>query len=418
MTEILTLVLMFGLLLLKGFFSGSEIALVSTDRIRLRHRAAQGQPGAKLAERLLQDPTRLLTTTLLGTNISSIALTTVGTLLMVSLFGGSGELVALLLFTPLFLVFGEIVPKSVYQQRSAELTPIIAYPLAWLQTALMPLVWLFSLVAILAARLVGGGKDSDDAAREQLMATVQMAEKTGTIEAFNRGQVRRVLRYAQMTAAEAMWSISDVRCLDRKTGMTELIEVRRATGQRLIPLYDNVPGNVTAVAVMESWDMLDSRLPDRSIEDYLGQVRFVPYVQRVSEILEMLHDEPGSTAIVVDEGGHAVGFITLNLLVRRTLGAELSPVTGRFAPEAKLQVQRREDGSIVLDARVPIVKVNEILNTAIKTLHHNTLGGFALARFGRLPDVGATFHEGDYEFVVTSMNERSILQLVARRIES
>ena len=236
MTEILTLVLMFGLLLLKGFFSGSEIALVSTDRIRLRHRAAQGQSGAKLAERLLQDPTRLLTTTLLGTNISSIALTTVGTLLMVSLFGGSGELVALLLFTPLFLVFGEIVPKSVYQQRSAELTPIIAYPLAWLQTALMPLVWLFSLVAILAARLVGGGKDSDDAAREQLMATVQMAEKTGTIEAFNRGQVRRVLRYAQMTAAEAMWSISDVRCLDRKTGMTELIEVRRATGQRLIPL--------------------------------------------------------------------------------------------------------------------------------------------------------------------------------------
>lgn len=418
MTEILILLFMLALLLLKGFFSGSEIALVSADRIRLRHRAAQGHAGSKLAIRLLRDPARLLTTTLLGTNISSVALTTVGTMLMIGLFGGNGELVALLVFTPLFLVLGEIVPKSIYQQKSEEFVPVIVYPLTWIKTVLAPLVWLFSLVATMTARLVGGGKDHDAAAREQFMATVQMAERTGAIEAFNRGQVRRVLRYAQMTAAEAMWPISEVRCLARNTTMEELLALRRDTGQRLIPLYENVPSNVTAVAVLESWDMLDDSILEHSVEEHLGSVRFVPHVQCVSEILEILHEQPDTTVVVVDESGHADGFITLNLLVRRTLGAETSPVTDRHTPAGIPRPQPQADGSVLLDARLPIVKVNETLNIALPTLNHNTLGGLALSHFGRLPDLEARFAEEGYEFTVSGVTERRILQLTAKPIAS
>ncbi len=112
MDPLLTILLMVALLLAKGFFSGSEIALVNADKIKLRHRAKQGDQGAELAIRLLQKHEVLLSTTLVGTNICTIALTTIGTLLMVNWLGQRGELYAFLAFTPLFLLLGEIVPKS------------------------------------------------------------------------------------------------------------------------------------------------------------------------------------------------------------------------------------------------------------------------------------------------------------------
>ena len=113
----------------RGFFSGSEIALVNADKIKLNARANQGHRGAKLVLRQFQRPEVLLGTTLVGTNISTVILTTVGTLLMIRHFGERGDVLAFLVFTPLFLIFGEIVPKSVYQQKSDDIAPVVVYPL-------------------------------------------------------------------------------------------------------------------------------------------------------------------------------------------------------------------------------------------------------------------------------------------------
>ena len=153
----LILLSMLVLLLLKGFFSGSEIALVNSDKIKLQAMASQGHRGAKLVLRLFHRPDVLLGTTLVGTNISTVVLTTLGTLLLIRYLGEHGDLYAFLLFTPLFLIFGEIVPKSVYQQKSDQIAPIVVYPLRAVSFLLYPLVFIFSRVARVCARLLGGG---------------------------------------------------------------------------------------------------------------------------------------------------------------------------------------------------------------------------------------------------------------------
>jgi len=409
MTAVVTTVVLLVLLLLaKGFFSGSEIALVSADRVRLRSEAARKSAGARRALRLLSEPARLLTTTLLGTNLSTVALTTVGTFLMIDLFGGQGEWIALLVFTPLFLVLGEIVPKSVYQQKADTLVPIIAYPLGWLQTVLAPVVWLFSRIALAAARLIGGGTDPSTATRDQFLAEVQMAEKTGAIAAFGRGQVRRVLRYARMSAAEAMWPIAEVRCLDRGADTEALVALRRASGQRLVPLFDGGPNQITAVATIESWDLLDPDVLDRPLDSFVSPVRFVPSVQRMSEVIEMLTADPNATVIVVDELGSATGLITLNLLVRAALGVEASAVTDRRATFDAARLAPQADGGFLIEARTPITEVNEKLQVEISPLSQGTLGGYALARFGHIPARGESFVEQGYRFTVEDATERAI----------
>ena len=210
MDPIVALAVMLIILLLKGFFSGSEIALVSSDKIRLRHKAKQGNRGAALALKLFQTPDILLSTTLVGTNICTVVLTTIGTLLLIRLFGPTGELYAFLALTPVLLILGEIVPKSVYQQKSNSLTPLIIYPLRWASFLFYPVVFVFSRFARLATRLIGVAhtKQPFFITREQLRTVVEMAEQGAAMDAFGRGRIRRVIRFADTTVAEAMIPIA------------------------------------------------------------------------------------------------------------------------------------------------------------------------------------------------------------------
>jgi len=139
-----------------------------------------------------------------------VILTTIGALLMIQIFGGSGEFYAFLILTPLLLILGEIVPKSVYQQKSDELTPVIIYPLRWASLLFYPIVFVFSRVARIAARLIGAGKTEQPffITREQLRTVVDMAEQGVSLDAFGRGRIRRVIRFAETTVAETMISRS------------------------------------------------------------------------------------------------------------------------------------------------------------------------------------------------------------------
>mgnify|MGYP000158012822 CR=1 FL=1 len=183
MDFLVILLVMVLLLLLKGFFSGSEIALVNSDKLKLHHKANQGNRGAGMVLKLFQTPEVALGTTLVGTNISTIILTTIGTMLMIRYFGEAGDFYAVLLFTPLFLILGEVVPKSVYQQKADSLAPLVVYPLRVFKTLLYPVIMVFSLVARFAARMAGRRHSEDNLfiTREQFRTVIEMAAHGGSV---------------------------------------------------------------------------------------------------------------------------------------------------------------------------------------------------------------------------------------------
>ena len=150
---------MIVLMALKAFFSGSEIALVNADRIHLRHKASRGDRGAAAVLDMERKPEMHLATTLVGTNLAIVSLTTLGTLVMMRFFGDRGEIYAILLLSPLFLVLTEVVPKSVFQQKADELAPVVIWPLRAVMVVLFPVVYLFATIARLAARLAGQSAD-------------------------------------------------------------------------------------------------------------------------------------------------------------------------------------------------------------------------------------------------------------------
>ncbi len=265
MTAIFIIALIIILLLLKGFFSGSEIALVNSDKVKLTAKANQGNRGAKEVLELFKTPDIMLGTTLVGTNIATVALTTLVTVLFIRIFGEGGDFYAFLVFTPVLLILGEIVPKSVFQQKSDELAPIAIYPLKLFSVIFYPIIFVFSRVARLLARLLGAGKVDQNlfVTREQIRSVVEMTERTSSIDAFDRGRIRRVIRFGDTTVGEAMIPISEVTAINHNRGILRAVATVRRKGYNRLPVYKGNISNIIGIATLTTWDLMEKSTAEK-----------------------------------------------------------------------------------------------------------------------------------------------------------
>ncbi|MGI9385049.1 MAG: hemolysin family protein [Methyloligellaceae bacterium] len=413
--EILVAVpIMLFFLLLKGFFSGSEIALVNSDKIKLRHRAKQGNRGARLALKLFRTPDVLLSTTLVGTNISTVVLTTIGTLLAIRLLGNLGDIYAFLILTPVLLVLGEIVPKSVYQQKSDQLTPVIIYPLRWASFLFYPVVFVFSRVARLTARLVGVGKSNQPffITREQLRTVVEMAEHGAAMSAFGRGRIRRVIRFAETTVAEAMIPIAEATTISRDRSTSAAFELVRRHGYNRLPVFENSTSNIVGVVTLTTWDLMDGEIAERPLKSLIKPALYVSPLQTIDQLLPMLQQRKDRMAIVVDEFGTAIGMITMEDIVEEVVGEiDVGYDFEEYLPRRKRVYEKLGDEVFLMDSRLSISEVNEVLGVYLPTTEFHTVGGLLLARLRRIPKEGEYVVEAGYRFTVIEATERAIVKL-------
>ena len=402
------------LLLVKGFFSGSEIAIVNADKLRLNAMANQGHRGAKLALRLLQKPEVLLGTTLVGTNVSTIILTTTATLLMIGHFGERGDLYAFLLFTPIFLILGEIVPKSIYQQKSDQIAPVVVYPLRVLSVMLYPVVFVFSRIARLAAYTVGGARSGHGLfmTREQIRSVVDMAERASNVDAFDRGRIRRVIRFADTTVGEAMIPVAEITAIDEHENTQEVIRLVRRYGFNRLPVYRGNITNVVGVATLTTWSLMDRSIADRPLADFTTDPHYVSPYQTIDEILPVLRGRDDHLAIVVDEFGSAVGMITMEDVLEEVVGEiDVGYDFDEYLPKRKRVYEMLDEEVYLMDSRLPISEVNESLGIDLPAKEAHTIGGLVMARLRHIPREGEEIVESGYRFIVQEATQRTVVKL-------
>jgi CBS domain containing-hemolysin-like protein len=414
MELLIIIVVMVLLLLLKGFFSGSEIALVNADKFKLRHKANQGNRGAQLVLKLFETPDVLLGTTLVGTNIATIILTTLGTMLMISSFGQLGDLYAVLLFTPLFLVLGEIVPKSVYQQKSNELAPLIVYPLKVFSILFYPLVFVFSRVARLCARLVGGGKTEQNVfiTREQMRMVVDMADRGANVDIFDRVRIKRVIRFAETSVGEAMIPVAELTAINRNRDTRSAITLVRRRGYNRLPVYSRNISNIVGIVTLTTWDLMDQELPDRPLEELIKPAHYVSPYQTIDQLLPVLRNRDDHMAIVVNEFGSAIGMITMEDILEEVVGEiDVGYDFEEYLPRRKRIFEMLDDETYLMDARLPISEVNEVLGTSLPAVESHTIGGLIMARVRHIPGEGEFIEESGFKFTVIEATDRAVVKL-------
>jgi magnesium and cobalt exporter, CNNM family len=420
MNILITLLIMLLLLLIKGFFSGSEIALVSSDKIKLRHQARMGNKGAQAVLKLFKTPDVLLGTTLVGTNIATVALTTIGTLLMVEHLGEDGDIYALLLYSPLFLIFGEIVPKSIYQQNATYIAPLIVRVLQFFTWLFYPVIFIFSRTARLVSRWIGGEKSDSSLfiSREQMRSIVEMAEMGSNLDVFDRYRIKRAIRFSDTTVGQVMTPVADMIALEKKSSLANALQLAKTMGFRDIPVYDNNISNIVGMLSLSPWAILDLDQTEQKLTAHLSTALFVTENQYLEELFPLLEQHNCHTAIAVDEYGSCIGMIDKMDLFEEVVGdLEKSPTDqSRRRYQNKMLCQELPDGSLLIEGKISMTELNEVLGTKIKSKDYFSLAGLILDHLQHLPTTGETFEDYGYRFSIYAMSERAVKTVKIERL--
>jgi len=406
MDILISILIIVACLAAEAFFSGSEIAIVSADKMKLRHAAAGGSRGANLALSMLERPEWLLSTTLVGTNICIVTNTTVATALAIYWLGHGYGWVAVLVVTPLIWIFGEIVPKSVFQQRADLITPIAVFALRVAHFIFWPILWVFAVLTRALSWFSGEAESKNPyMMREEIRALMDMASTGGDIRPEERSMIRRVFNFSEVTAGEIMVPLIDVVGVESGASSREAIEIAVASAHKRLPVYDKRVDKVVGTL-----DVLDVLLedPEAPIAPFIRQVRCVAPSKSIEELfLEFAHSD--MVAVVVDEFGGAEGIVTLEDILEEVVG-ELEDEFDDTAVDQSM-IRRVGKGRFLASARAPVDDVNEALGTLLPDGDYETLGGFLISLTGEIPSSGQVIDYEGVTFTILRATEQAVQEV-------
>ncbi|MBL8394693.1 MAG: HlyC/CorC family transporter [Candidatus Accumulibacter sp.] len=418
MEHLLQLLIILLFLVLKGFFSGSELAMVNSDKIRLRHQARLGDPGAKLVLNLFRTPDVMLGTTLVGTNIATVTITTLGTLIFVHLFGDAGDLVSVLVFTPFLLIFGEIVPKSIFQQKADAIAVRIIYPLRVFSYLFYPVIFVFSRVARVAARLFGGATSGQSGfiSKDELRVLIDLSETASDSAATAKQRIRRIFRFADTTVGEVMTPLAEVIGFNEARDMREAVRRVWASGFNRLPVFRGNITNVTGVLTLSTWDLLLPDIEQRAVHEFVKPALYLTPKQSLDQVLPMLRARADHMAIVVDEFGSAIGILSMEDIFEEVVGTVDSGYDFDTMKTRRVSIEALADDIHLISGRAPISELNDSLQLNLPVGEAHTLAGFLINRLRHIPEVGDGLVEQGYRYTVTAADARTVSQVRVERV--
>ncbi len=393
----LTVFIMLICLIAEGFFSGSEIGVVSADRMKLRHEAAKGSKGARLALEMLQKPEWLLSTTLVGTNVAVVTNTTMATALMMQLFGPSYSWLAVVLVAPLIWVFGEIVPKSVFQQRADVITPKAIFFLKFCSYLFYPILLVFSFLARLLSKLVGGSRNDQNpfTLREEIRSLMQMSTEQGDIEPLEQEMIRRLFNFGETTAREVMMPLIDVAALEHGATCGEARRVAIDKAHVRIPVYqervDRIVGIVNALELL-GVDDAEPILP------YVKPATYVAPGKTIQSLLLGMRKAGEQMTVVVDEFGGAEGIVSIEDILEEVVKDIQDEYDDR--EQATQWIKRLENNTYLVSARIDLDDLVAELDLNLPQGRYASLAGFLLDKAKDVPKVGTTIEFKNIRFTV------------------
>ena len=406
MTIITLAAILFCVLLIEGFFSGSEMALISVDRLALHKQAEQGHRGARTALRLLAKPEQFLATTLVGTNICMAFQAIATTLYVYKYLGHEYDLYSILILTPTILIFGEILPKTIFQRYAETLAPRVAPVLEIARLIFAPITWtlgrytdwLTKKLHPLEELVTGKHQPSH---REELRYLLTYGQKETTLKTSERRMIKRILDFAKAEAKNALIPLVNVDMIEDTLAVTEAIELFIKHGHSRVPIYHERVDNV--VGVLNLFDLFSEQDGTKPITQVMKSAFYVPVSQQLDDLLFTMQKRGVQMAIVVDEYGGAVGIVTLEDVLEEIVG----DIKDEYDTDTALYREAQKDEWII-QGQMEIAAINEQLKLALPRGDYETLAGFLLQQFNRIPEEGDELYYGDLKFTVRKASNRVI----------
>jgi gliding motility-associated protein GldE len=406
----LKLVFLGILLVLSGFFSGSETALISLNKYRLKRLTSEGYKNALVLERLLKHPNKMLAAILIGNNLVNVAIAAIITSLAIEAFGSTGLGIATGVATLLILIFGEIVPKSFATKNAEKLSLWSAKPVEITVFLFSPIVRLFSLLTDLILKMTGGESRYPFVSEEELKILMDLGAEEGVIEHEEKEMIQSVFEFGDTIVKEIMTPRTDIKRVDVSTSLEEVLDFVIKTGHSRIPVYEHTIDNI--IGVLYAKDLFQ-HIPDKkkfSLKEFVRPAFFVPKTKKLTDLFREMRLKKVQIAIVLDEYGGTSGLVTLEDL--------LEEIVGEIADEYDVEehpLHIIDEDCIVVDAKMPIDEVGELLNVDLKKDGQESIGGLVFSLFDRIPREKDKIHSEGLIFTVEEMIGKRISKVKIRK---
>ena len=391
------------LVVMSAYFSATETAFSSLNRVRMKSKADGGNQRAALALELEEDYDRLLSTILIGNNIVNITATTVSTVLFTKLLPVYGPTVSTVVLTVIILIFGEISPKSLAKENAEDFAMFSAPILRVFIALLRPVNFLFTQWKRLLTKLLRK-KAEDGITEEELITMVDQAEDEGGLDQHESQLIRAAIEFNDLEVEEILTPRVDVVAVEDTDSMDEIARTFAENGYSRLPVYHEDIDDI--VGVIHEKDFHAARYHGR--EDVQGIISPVLYTTgntKISHLLRILQREKAHMVIVVDEYGGTEGLVTLEDIVEELVGEiwdERDEVIGEFKKQA--------DGSYLISCSADLTDLFDLFSISDEC-DANTVSGWVMEQVGRVPEAGDHFVADGLDVTVTKVDHRRVLEI-------
>jgi putative hemolysin len=407
--ETLYLVLLVVCLLLSAFFSGSETAFISLQKIRVQHLVNTKVRGAKRVAKMVERPEKFLSTVLLGNNLVNTAAAALATFLAIRFWGEQwGVLIATIAITILLLIFCETTPKTLANRHAERLSLTfvgLIEAIAWLFT---PFVVALSWIASGISKLFGGTPVPQSlASEEEIRTMISMGHKEGTVEEEEATMLHKVFDFGNRPVSEVIVPRTEVVWLEKGTKLADFLKLYAQSPLSRFPVYEDNMDNVVGILSVKDIVMAQAKgnLSDDSlIDDLIRPAYFTPETKRISELFTEMRDNNYRMTVVVDEFGGTAGIVSLSRLVEEIVG----PVGDELADIEK-DYEPINEYTFSIDGGMRIEEANEEMGLNLpEGDDYETVAGFVLDLLGHIPKEGERLKYKSLKIVITEMRGMKI----------
>ena len=418
------LIILFIFIFCSAFFSGSEVALFSLDKKRLKVIVDSNPLIERYLEQLLEHPRRLLVVILLGNTVINVASSIIAVSLALDFAAFSSYPVKLILtiqivlLTAIILIFGELVPKLWASRKPVSFAKTVAIPLYWINVLVFPVTESLTEFIKLSVSRIKFNKFKTAILPEEISELANLSHERGALIEEEHGLISNIVSFKSVHVHEVMTPRVDMTCASIDLNFNEVLNIITESGHSRIPLFENDLDKI--LGVIYAKDLLPYlRNKDMgknfSLSSIVRKVFFVPGMKMINDLMREFQEKKMHLAIVVDEFGGTAGLITMEDILEEILGE----IRDESDEEENL-ISKIDDNNFMALGSLPVDDLRKILQLEEISLggDYDTLGGLVLNYAGHIPKEGYSFRLENYKFTVKEVINKRIKKVLLERLPS
>ena len=411
--EIIYIILLLACIVLSAFFSSSETAFVSLQRIKLEQLISSNVRGAKKVAGMIQQPEKLLSAVLLGTNLANTAAAALGTILAVAIWGEqNGVLIATIAITIILLIFSETTPKTYATHHAEKLSVLYARPLQVFSTIFRPFIAVLSWIATSFTRMVGESPPSSALVSEKEIRTmISIGHKEGTVEEDEAKMLHNVFDFSNRPVLEVMVPRPEVIGIESGSTIAGFLALYAESPISRFPVYQENMDNI--IGILSVKDVLmglakDAISSDSTVDDLVRPAYFTPETKHIDELFIEMKDNNYRMAVIIDEYGGTAGVVSLSRILEEIVG----PVGDEMAAAEK-EYEVINEYTFQIDGSMRIQEVNQEMELKLpEGEDYETVAGLLLSLLGHIPKQGEQLRYKGLKMVISKMRGMKIEEIV------